>query len=59
MKNLTVATIEDTDITMLWGDNRAFVGRVTEYGQRTGARVGFVFMLENMTPDDEKARDCF
>jgi hypothetical protein len=46
---MTEATIEDTTITLLWGDSRLFCQRVKEYGERTGARVGFVIPLKNET----------
>jgi hypothetical protein len=42
---MTEATIEDTEITLLWGDSATFIRRVTEYAERTGANVGFVIPL--------------
>lgn len=43
---MTTATIEDTEIAMLWGDPRLFCVRVREYGERTGAKYGIVIPIK-------------
>jgi hypothetical protein len=55
----TIATIEDTEITQLFGNSEQFIRRVTEYGERTGARVGFVIPLPADEGDDHRRGGCW
>lgn len=45
MKNLTTATIEDTTITLIWGDSREFMRRMEAYADRTGANIHMVIPM--------------
>jgi hypothetical protein len=42
---VTEATLDDTTITLLWGDKAQFIRRITEYAEREGLRAGFVIPL--------------
>lgn len=50
---MTKATIEDTEITLLWGDQKLFCQRVKEYGDKTAANYSLVIPLTHMKTKQE------